>query len=152
MPKYIGPYKITQSYPNESKYILDLPPELKARRIHPSFHISRLHTFNANDDKLFPRREVRAYYDFGEAKDSKWLVDKIITHQWKGTKVSFLAKKWMETKKTTLVAVPPSCLLVTNSRLFVKSSLGSLKMQLRLLNSLMALSPTLSHPKQSEMH
>src|ERR1700720_596541 len=42
MPKYIGLYKITQSYPNESRYILDLPPELKARRIHPSFHVSRL--------------------------------------------------------------------------------------------------------------
>ena len=30
MPKHIGPYKITQSYPNESRYTLDLPPELKA--------------------------------------------------------------------------------------------------------------------------
>ena len=40
MPKYIGPYKVTQSYPNKSRYILDLPPELKARRIHPSFHVS----------------------------------------------------------------------------------------------------------------
>jgi len=58
----------------------------------------------------------------------------------------------MEIKKTTLVAVPPSCLLVTNIQFFVKSGLGSLKMQLRLLNSLMASSPTLSHPKQSEMH
>ena len=30
MPKYIRPYKITQSYPNKSRYSLDLPPELKA--------------------------------------------------------------------------------------------------------------------------
>src|ERR1700720_193450 len=75
IPKYIGPYKITQSYPNESRYILDLPPELKARRIHPSFHVSRLCTFNVNDNKLFPRRKVRAYYDFGEAEDSEWLVE-----------------------------------------------------------------------------
>jgi hypothetical protein len=58
----------------------------------------------------------------------------------------------METKKTTLVAVLPSCLLITNSELFVKSSLESLTMQFRLLNSLMASSPILSHPKQSEMH
>ena len=92
MPKYIGPYKITQSYPNESRYILDLPPELKARRIHPLFHVFRLHTFNANDNKLFPRCEVRTYYDFGKAEDSEWLVDKIIAHQWKGTKVSFLVQ------------------------------------------------------------
>jgi len=92
MPKYIGPYKIMQSYPNESRYILDLPPELKAQMIHPSFHVSRLCTFNANDNKLFPRCEVRAYYDFGEAEDSEWLVDEIIAHQWKGTKVSFLVQ------------------------------------------------------------
>src|ERR1700723_1192070 len=71
MPKYIGPYKITQSYTNESRYILDLPPELKARRIHPSFHVSRLHTFNMNDDNFFPRHEVRAYYDFGKSKDNE---------------------------------------------------------------------------------
>src|SRR6202040_4426980 len=47
----------------------------------------------------------------------------------------------METKKTTLVAIFPSCLLVTNSQLFIKSSLGSLKMKLRLLNSSMAIIP-----------
>ena len=58
MPKYIGPFKITQSYPNESRYTLDLPPELKARRIHPSFHVSRLRTFNVNDNNLFPRCEA----------------------------------------------------------------------------------------------
>ena len=92
MPKYIGPYKITQSYPNESRYTLDLPPELKARRIHPSFHVSRLRTFNINDDNLFPRREARAYYDFSKAEDNEWLVDEIIAHQWKGTKVSFLVQ------------------------------------------------------------
>ena len=38
------------------------------------------------------RHEVRAYYDFGEAEDSEWLVDEIIAHQWKGTKVSFLVQ------------------------------------------------------------
>src|ERR1700723_3371787 len=92
MPKYIGPYKITQSYPNESRYTLDLPPELKAQRIHPSFHVSRLCTFNMNDNNLFPRCEARAYYDFGEAEDNEWLVDEIIAHQWKGTKVSFLVQ------------------------------------------------------------
>jgi hypothetical protein len=37
MPKFIGPYKMTESHPNESKYTLDLPPELKAHRIHPTF-------------------------------------------------------------------------------------------------------------------
>jgi hypothetical protein len=90
MPKFIGPYKVTESHPNESRYTLDLPPELKARRIHPSFHVTRLRPHNKNDDVLFPKHEVRAYYDFGDAEDEEWLVDDILAHQWKGNTVSFL--------------------------------------------------------------
>src|SRR6267154_204932 len=90
MPKWIGPYPVTQSHPKESRYTLDLPPELKAQRVHPSFHTSRLRPFHKNDDKLFPKCEVRAYYDFGDNEDEEWLVDKILGHQWKGNPISFL--------------------------------------------------------------
>jgi len=92
MPKYIGPYEVTKSHPNESRYTLDLPSELKARRIHPSFHVSRLRHYISNDDKVFPRCEVRAYYDFGDAEDNEWLVDEILAHQWNGNKVLFLVQ------------------------------------------------------------
>ena len=61
MPKYIGPYRVTKSHPAESRYTLDLPPELQACRIHPTFHVSRLRTYTKNDDSMFPKREVRAY-------------------------------------------------------------------------------------------
>jgi hypothetical protein len=90
MPKFIGPYKVLDSHPEESRYTLDLPSELKARRIHPTFHVSRLRPFVKNDDKLFPRREVRAYYDFGDAEDEEWLVDDILAHRWEGNRISFL--------------------------------------------------------------
>jgi hypothetical protein len=30
IPKFIGPYKVTHSYPEESRYTLELPDELKA--------------------------------------------------------------------------------------------------------------------------
>ena len=40
----------------------------------------------------FPRCEAHAYYDFGDAEDNEWLVDEIITHQWKGAKVFFLVQ------------------------------------------------------------
>jgi hypothetical protein len=92
MPKFIGPYAVTADHPRESRYTLDLPPELKARRIHPSFHVSRLCPFNKNDDKLFPKREVCAYYDFGDDEGEEWLMDEILAHQWKGNKVSFLVQ------------------------------------------------------------
>jgi hypothetical protein len=90
MPKFIGPYKVTHSYPEESRYTLELPDKLKTRRIHPLFHVSCLHPFEKNDDKIFPKHTVRTYYDFGDAKDEEWLVDNILTHCWEGNKVSFL--------------------------------------------------------------
>lgn len=71
MPKYIGPYRITASHPKESTYTLELPPELKARRIHPTFHASRLREYLKNDDRAFPKREVRAFYDFGDNEDEE---------------------------------------------------------------------------------
>jgi hypothetical protein len=92
MPKYIGPYKVTNSHPEESRYTLELPDELKARRIHPSFHITRLRPFEKNDDTIFPKREVRAYYDFGDAEDDEWLVDDILAHRWKGNDILFLVQ------------------------------------------------------------
>src|SRR6201988_2834898 len=64
MPKYIGPYRVTKSHPAESRYTLDLPPELQAQRIHPMFHVSQLRTYTKNDNSMFPKREVRAYYNF----------------------------------------------------------------------------------------
>jgi len=92
MPKFIGPYKVTHSYPEESRYTLELPNELKAQRIHPSFHVSHLHPFEKNDNKIFSKHKVRAYYDFGNAKDEEWLVDDILAHHWEGNKVSFLVQ------------------------------------------------------------
>jgi hypothetical protein len=90
MPKFIGPYKVTSSYPEDSRYTLELPDKLKAQRIHPSFYVSFLHPFKKNDNKIFPKCEVHAYYDFGDAEDEEWLVDDILAHHWEGNKVSFL--------------------------------------------------------------
>jgi hypothetical protein len=92
MPKFIGPYKVTKSHPNESRYTLDLPSELKARRIHPTFHVTRLRHYIRNDDRVFPKREVRAYYNFGDAEDNEWLVDEILAHQWNRNKLLFLVQ------------------------------------------------------------
>ena len=58
MPKFIGPYKVTKSHPEISRYTLDLPPELKARRIVPSFHVSLLRQYHKSDDAIFPKCEV----------------------------------------------------------------------------------------------
>ncbi|KZP17241.1 hypothetical protein FIBSPDRAFT_747368, partial [Athelia psychrophila] len=62
------------------------------RRIHPTFHISRLRPHYGNNDALFPRREVKTFYDFGDNDEGEWVVDEIIAHQWKGRTLSFLVR------------------------------------------------------------
>ena len=92
MPKLIGPYRVTKSHPEISRYTLDLPPELKAQRIVPSFHVSLLRQYHKSDDAVFPKREVRAFYNFGDAEDNEWLVDDIIAHKQEGNNIFFLVQ------------------------------------------------------------
>jgi len=57
----------------------------------------------------------------------------------------------MENKENNLGGRPSKLSARDKQSIVRQIKSGSLKMQLRLLNSLMALSPTLSHPKQSEI-
>ena len=92
LPIYIGPYPITSSNVSTSNYTLDLPEELRARNIHPTFHISLLKPHIPNDDERFPARDVRVYYDFGQDADVEWEVDEILAHQWDNRSLRFLVK------------------------------------------------------------
>ncbi|KAL7280521.1 hypothetical protein ACG7TL_005453 [Trametes sanguinea] len=89
IPKYIGPYAITACFPDTSNYVLDLPPELKARRVHPRFHVSLLRRHEPNDDTVFPSREALSYYDVGTDDTTEWMVDEIIGHEWNGATCRF---------------------------------------------------------------
>ncbi|OJT01681.1 Transposon Ty3-I Gag-Pol polyprotein [Trametes pubescens] len=89
VPKFIGPYKVIESFPNMSNDVLDLPPELKDQCIHPHFHVLLLRKHEANDDALFPRREARAFYNFRADDSAEWLVDEIVGHEWAGQKCQF---------------------------------------------------------------
>jgi len=92
LPKYIGPYKIIASKPEVSRYTLELPLELKKRRINAMFHENLLKPFYKNDERMFPRWEVQIYYDFGEAEDHEYLVDSILTHRWVRNNLEFLVQ------------------------------------------------------------
>ena len=81
LPKYIGPYVMTKSDTHNSNYMLDLPPELRRRHIHPMFHVSKLQPYRPNNDILFPGREAQVYYDFDEDPETEWLVDEIVNHR-----------------------------------------------------------------------
>jgi hypothetical protein len=89
MPKYIGPYKIKSCDRELSKYTLELPDELVKRRIHPTFHASRLRPAIPNDDVRFPNREATFFYDFGDDPEREWTVDSIINHKFRGNSITF---------------------------------------------------------------
>ena len=89
MPRFIGPYEITRADNKTSTYTLKLPQELVARGIHPTFHVSLLRRHEPNDDKLFPHRETRVFYDMGTPGDAEWLVEKIDGHKGKGRTLKF---------------------------------------------------------------
>ncbi|EIN03334.1 hypothetical protein PUNSTDRAFT_27305, partial [Punctularia strigosozonata HHB-11173 SS5] len=75
-----------------SVYLIDLPADLKARRVHPRFHITKLRPHVPNDDALFPGREPANFYDFGQAEDLEYEVEEIVTHEWHGNEALFLVR------------------------------------------------------------
>lgn len=92
VPKFIGPYTVVKANATTSNYTIDLPEDLKKRRIHPVFHVSRLRRHEPNDDTRFPSREVNVYYDLGNPKDKLWNVDSIINHGKVGRTMKFLVR------------------------------------------------------------
>lgn len=116
LPIYIGPYAIMSSNVSTLNHTLDLPEELVARNIHPNFHISVLKPHISNDNKRFPERDVRVYYDFGQGADVEWEVDEILAHQSDGHSLRFLAKwnlgdtTWEPLRASNELRAPNECL------------------------------------------
>ncbi|KAF8223150.1 hypothetical protein L208DRAFT_1318368, partial [Tricholoma matsutake] len=80
--------------PKKSSYVLDLPTELKHRRIHKHFHVSLLRPHHPNNDVLFPNRHYPDGYDFSAPddflnNDTEWYVEEITAHKWCGHTIQF---------------------------------------------------------------
>jgi hypothetical protein len=82
VPKYLGPYKVLAANHSTSTYKIELPPDLKARRIHDVFHEKVLKSHNENDAKQFPKCETRVQYDVGNDPDQEWVIHSIEDHKW----------------------------------------------------------------------
>ena len=82
LPKFIWPYKVIETHTAALRVTLELPPELTARRVHPTFHASLLRAHIHNDDARFPCCDTKSYYDFGAADEPEWFIDKILAHCW----------------------------------------------------------------------
>jgi hypothetical protein len=86
IPKYLGPYKITQDFGNSS-FKLELPYHLKKRGVHDVFHASLLRIHVPNDDRLFPGRMDTQVV--GDTLDDEWAVDHIKSHSGAKTDATF---------------------------------------------------------------
>ncbi|KAJ7215172.1 hypothetical protein C8J57DRAFT_979321, partial [Mycena rebaudengoi] len=77
-----------------STYSLELTPELRSRKIHPTFHGSLLQPHEANDKSIFPSQEAQRFYDFGMPAKQDWLVNEIVKHKWTGKRTVRFWVKW----------------------------------------------------------
>jgi hypothetical protein len=77
VPRYIGPYHVTEAHNKASTVTLKLPEDLRNRHVSPTFLVRR---YIANNNDLFPQQEAKSFYDFGANTDEEWLVDEIIAH------------------------------------------------------------------------
>jgi hypothetical protein len=77
-PKFIGPYKIIKDFRN-NPFMIDLPPEMKQRGIHPIYHVQYLQIYHPNDDRLFPGRSDSQIGIF-DGLESEWKIEWILSH------------------------------------------------------------------------
>ena len=94
IPKFIGPYKILKVMNESTNVMLEHPQEFKDRKINPTFHTNLVWPYIKNNDILFPKRDTKVYYDFGNDKDQEWLVKEILAHKWTNNDLE-LQVKWM---------------------------------------------------------
>jgi len=87
VPKFVGPYKISQDFGNYS-YRIELPSSLRQRGIHDVFHSSLLRIHVPNDDRLFPGRLDEQIPELGGTA-REWTVDKILSHRGSHSDASF---------------------------------------------------------------
>ncbi|KAF8586487.1 hypothetical protein K439DRAFT_1340684 [Ramaria rubella] len=74
---------------------LKLPPELSACRITPTFHMALIQPYTAKNDELFPKRDMKSFYDFGQTDEQELFVNEILAHRWTNNKeLRFFQVHW----------------------------------------------------------
>ena len=75
---------------DSSKITIELPQELKDRRISPTFHTNLVQPYVKNNDVLFPKQEAKTYYNFGNNDEQEWFVKEILDHKWTNSDLELL--------------------------------------------------------------
>jgi len=79
VPKFVGPYKISQDFGNYS-YHIELPSSLCQQGLHNMFHSSLLCIHVPNNNHLFPGCLDEQILELGRTAH-EWIINKILLHQ-----------------------------------------------------------------------
>jgi len=88
IPKYMGPYCITEDFKNNS-YQIKIPVSMKQRGIHNVFHASLMRVHVANDNHLFPSHLDSQIVPVNQDSEPEWAADKITHHVCSGESAMF---------------------------------------------------------------
>jgi hypothetical protein len=88
VPKYIGPFQISQEVSAGTSYQPELSKELKAQGVHNVFHTSLLRCHYPNDNQWFPGRQLSQLPGFGQ-DPTEWQILHILSHSGHGHKAVF---------------------------------------------------------------
>ena len=78
MPRYDGPYQIVDTHHDASMVTLDMP---NAPNLFPTFHVSNINPWHANDDAKFPSRTLEEPGPIQVNGVDEYIVDSIIDHR-----------------------------------------------------------------------
>ena len=81
VPRYIGPYRVLKLMNDSLNITIELPQELKDRRISLTIHTNLVQPYVKNNDILFLKWEANTYYGFGNNDEQEWFVDVILAHK-----------------------------------------------------------------------
>lgn len=105
MPRFDGPYTVTDAFPLRSVYSIDIPssPDLYSK-----FHASLLKRFVPNDASLFPSRQMPEHPGTVVTENGEeWFVDRIVDERKRGRGYQYLVR-WVGEGPETQVWLPRS--------------------------------------------
>jgi hypothetical protein len=91
MPRFDGPYLVTDTAPEISTVTIDLPNHPNT---FPTFHTSQVRPFMENDKELFPGRELDEPPPVFVEDEEEYFVDRILDERKRGRGIQYLVR-WL---------------------------------------------------------
>src|SRR5277367_4621227 len=89
MPRFDGPYLVTDIHPDASTVTLETP---NAPNLFPTFHTSLVRSFKPNDDSKYPSRTLEEPGPIEVDGEEEYFVERIIDHKKIGRGFKYLVR------------------------------------------------------------